>query len=103
MRLPPGQAQCPKCDDQLGHQSTGVILTVDVAHQGERVHEALAKLAHWCGVADQERAAGLRLIVGSGLIRDAILGELRFRQLSGEITHFGQDGRNQGAVLVMLR
>jgi hypothetical protein len=43
------------------------------------------------------------LIVGSGLIREAILGELRFRQLSGGITYFEQDGRNQGAVLVMLR
>ena len=103
MRLPPGQAQCLKCDDQLGRQSTGAILTVDIAHQGERVHEALAKLTHWCGVADQERAAGLRLRVGSGLIREAILGDLRFRQLSGEITHFAQDGRNEGAVLVMLR
>jgi site-specific recombinase len=76
MRLPHAQAQCPKCDDQLDRQSTGVVLKVDIAHQGERVHEALAKLSHWCGVADQERAAGLRLIVGSGLIREAILAEL---------------------------
>lgn len=103
MRLPYGHTQCPKCDDQLGRQSTGLILTVDVAHQGERVHEALSKLSHWCGVADQERAAGLRLIVGSGLIREAILAELRFKQLNREITHYSQDGQNQGAILVRLR
>jgi site-specific recombinase len=103
MRLPHAQTQCPKCDDQLDRQSTGVVLNVDIAHQGERVHEALAKLSHWCGVADQERAAGLRLIVGSGLIREAILAELRFRQLSGEITHYAQDGQNQGAIIVSLR
>jgi site-specific recombinase len=103
MRLPHGRAQCPKCDDQLSRQSTGAVLTVDIAHQGERVHEALSKLSHWCGVADQERASGLRLIVGSGLIREAIFAELRFRQLSGEITHYSQDGQNQGAILVRLR
>jgi len=103
MRLPHGQAQCPKCDDQLDRQSTGLVLTVDIAHQGERVHEALAKLSHWCDIADQQRASGLRLIVGSGLIREAILAELRMRQMCGEIAHFAQDGQNQGAVLVRLR
>jgi hypothetical protein len=80
-----------------------VVLNVDIAHQGERVHEALAKLSHWCGIADQERAAGLRVVVGSGLIREAILAELRFRQLCGEITHYAPDGLNKGAIIVSLR
>ena len=35
---------CPKCDNPLNLQHDGSTITVDIAHQGERVSEALQKM-----------------------------------------------------------
>ena len=35
---------CPKCDNALNLQHDGSTVTVDIAHHGERVSEALQKM-----------------------------------------------------------
>ena len=94
---------CPKCDSEIRLQSDGSVLTQDIAHQGERVSEAVAKLDELMRDGYAGRTAKLRLIVGSGLIREEInivLGGYLFRK---EIIAFAQEGRNQGAIIVTLR
>lgn len=103
MRVPRDVGRCPKCDGQVARQTDGYVLTEDIAHQQERVHEALIKLERLLIEAEVGRAAGLRVIVGSGLIREAVFAELRARQFSGDILSYSQDGQNSGAVFVKLR
>ena len=31
---------CPKCDSELDNQTDGSIITVDIAHNGEKPHQA---------------------------------------------------------------
>lgn len=97
------QKQCLKCDDILGSQSDGSTLTYDIAHQGERVREAVLKLENLMAELQSGNTSYLRLIVGSGLIRDEIsytLGTLLHRK---EILSFEPDGRNSGAILIHLK
>lgn len=103
MEMPAGTVRCPKCDDLLAQQSTGEIVTRDIAHQRETVAQALAKFKQLLVEADTRRAAGLRLVVGSGLIRDAVMAELATLQYRGEICEFDQEGANRGAIRVILR
>ena len=98
-----GQKECPKCDEILSAQSDGSTLTFDIAHQGERVGEAVLKLENILVELQSGNTTYLRLIVGSGLIRDevnTILGTLLHRK---EILGFDQDGRNSGAIVVHLK
>ncbi len=103
MRVPRDVNLCPKCDDHVARQTNGAILTVDIAHQRERVHEALEKLEQLFRVAEEQRAAGVRVIVGSSLIRDAVMVDLRARQSRGDILDYGLDGQNSGAFMIKLR
>ena len=103
MRVPRDISRCPKCDDHVTRQTDGYVLTEDIAHQQERVSEALIKLERLFVEAELGRAAGLRLIVGSGLIREAVFEALRTRQFRGDILGYGQDGQNTGAIFVKLR
>ena len=65
----PSDTVCPKCDEQLETQTDGSGLTVDIAHHGETIREALEKMET---LVDQHRRAPthyLRLIVGGDRIR----------------------------------
>lgn len=94
---------CPKCDNALNLQHDGSTITVDIAHQGERVTEALQKMQSEIDLARKGVAKRLRLIVGSGLIRDEVLLLLRDLEFRGEIIDFEAEAFNAGAVLVRLK
>jgi len=99
----PDQKRCLKCDDMLGSQSDGSTVTVDIAHQGERVRDAVLKLENLLVELQSDNTSYLRLIVGSGLIRDEITYTLDTLLHRKEILSFDQDGRNSGAILVHLK
>ncbi|HDZ08183.1 hypothetical protein [Pseudohongiella sp.] len=93
---------CVKCDTPLWSQSDGSTVTVDIAHQRETVAQALGKFKEALSRSWQRsHAEHLRLIVGGGLIRDAVLGELFFLNSKGIVLAFEEE--NRGAVLVRLR
>ncbi len=94
---------CDKCDSPLFQQSDRSTLTVDIAHHRETVTQALQKLDFaltegWHGYTSQ-----VRLIVGGGAIREAVLAELYFQQSKNRILRFVEEGGNRGAVLVRIR
>ena len=94
---------CPKCDNRLDLQSDGSTVTVDIAHHGERVRDALRKMHAEIADAKLGVARYLRLIVGSGLIREevmAALGDLAFRK---DIVQWDPETPNSGAILVQLK
>ncbi len=93
---------CVKCDSPLWGQSDGSTVTVDIAHQHETVPQALVKFSDALQRSWRyTHAEHLRLIVGGGLIRDAVLGELFFLQSKGTILDCIEE--NRGAVLVRIR
>ena len=94
---------CPKCDNALNLQHDGSTITVDIAHQGERVSEALEKMQNEIDLARKGVARCIRLIVGSGLIRDEVLLVLRDLKFRGDIMGFESESFNSGAVLVRLK
>lgn len=93
---------CVKCDSPLWSQSDGSTVTVDIAHQHETVSQALVKFNDVLQRSWQHSdAEHLRLVVGGGLIRDAVLGELFFLRSKGTILDYTEE--NRGAVLVRIR
>ena len=94
---------CPKCDNALNLQHDGSTITVDIAHQGERVSEALRKMQSEIDLARKGVAMYIRLVVGSGLIRDEVLLALRDLRFRGDIRDFEPESFNAGAVLVRLK
>ena len=94
---------CPKCDNALNLQHDGSTVTVDIAHQGERVSEALQKMQSEIDLARKGVAKCIRLVVGSGLIRDEVLLVLRDLRFRGDIIDFESESFNAGTVLVMLK
>lgn len=94
---------CPKCDNALDLQHDGSTITVDIAHGGERVSEALQKMQHEIDAARSGIAMRLRLVVGSGLIRDEVLLRLRDLVFRGDIKDFEPESNNAGAVLIRLK
>ena len=46
---------------------------------------------------------GVRLIVGGGLIRNEVLGQLRYYEQRGIVRDFREDSPNRGAIVVTLR
>ena len=94
---------CPKCDNALNLQHDGSTITVDIAHQGERVSEALRKMQSEIDLARKGVAMCIRLVVGSGLIRDEVLLALRDLKFRGDIRDFDLESANVGAVLVRLK
>ncbi len=100
--LPPVLA-CRKCDENLYQQHDGSNLTGDIAHHHETVGRALQKLdalllEGWDGYYQH-----LRLIVGGGLIREQVLGQLHFYQRQHRLSAFREDSPNKGAIVVRLR
>lgn len=103
MSLDSGIQFCPKCDNDLGQQHDGSTVTVDIAHSGETVREALQKMQNEVGFARTGSAKNIRLVVGSGLIRNEVLltlGDMKFR---GDVKEFDLESPNVGAVLVTLK
>ena len=94
---------CPKCDNALNLQHDGSTITVDIAHQGERISEALGKMENEIEFARKGVAMYIRFIVGSGLIRDEVLLALRDSKFRNEIMDFESEPFNAGAVLVRLK
>ena len=94
---------CPKCDNALNLQHDGSTITVDIAHQGERVSEALQKMQSEIYLARKGVSMSIRLVVGSGLIRDEVLLALRDLKFRGDIVEFESESFNSGAVLVRLK
>ena len=94
---------CPKCDNALDLQHDGSTTTVDIAHHGERVSEALEKMHNEITLARKGVSKCIRLVVGSGLIRDEVLLVLRDLKFRGNIIDFETEAFNTGAVLVRLK
>jgi len=99
----PPRLKCSKCDEDLYRQHDGRFLTRDIAHGRETVARALEKLdallldgwrGHWRGV---------RIVVGGGLIRDEVLGQLRFYRGRGIVRAYREDSPNRGAIVATLR
>lgn len=93
---------CIKCDAPLWSLSDSSTLTVDIAHHQETVQQALDKFrsaleSGW----QQSYAARVRLIVGGGLIHDAVLAELYYLRSKGTVLAFTEE--NRGAVVVAIR
>ena len=103
MQVDHRERRCPKCDNRLDQQTDGSTVTVDVAHQGERVRDALQKMRS--AIRDERSGVTkyLRLIVGSGVIREEVLIALREAEHRQQIVSFKLEGRNAGAYLVQLK
>jgi len=93
--------ECVKCDSPLMEQSDGSTLTMDIAHNHETVPQALSTYEQALDSAWQGYARNVRLVVGGGAIRDAVLGELHFMKQSGTVRDVSEE--NRGAVLVRIR
>ena len=103
MPVSPGTEHCPKCGSRLDQQTDGSTVTVDIAHQGERVHEALKKMH--AAIAEEKTgpAQYLRIVVGGGTIRQAAEEALITLAHRQAIKSYNPDGRNPGAFMVRLR
>jgi len=95
--------RCPKCDAWLRAQTDGSSATIDVAHRRETVAQALGKLR----TAIRRHRAGLtrslRVVVGQGLIRDAVAAELAAQKTSRTIVSWAFEKGNPGSVIVRLK
>lgn len=94
---------CPKCDSKLELQTDGSTTTLDIAHGKQRVHEAIEQLRSTVTQHQRGTTQFLRVIVGGDRIRHAALHELRAMQSNGTIFQFGQDDRNRGALIIVLK
>ena len=103
MSVDEAMSHCPKCDNALDLQHDGSTITVDIAHSGERVSEALQKMQSEIDLARRGVALRIRLVVGSGLIRDEVLLRLRDLEFRGDIVSFESEPHNAGSVLVRLK
>jgi len=103
MLVPEDIRRCPKCDNQLDRQTDGSTLTIDIAHQGENVSEAMRKLEAQVRDARRGVAQNLRVIVGSGAIRDAAIARVADYERRQVIVAHQLEGNNAGAILVKLK
>lgn len=99
----PPKLRCPKCDDELYRQHDGRFLTRDIAHSRETVARAMEKLDAALLEGWRGYSRGVRLIVGGGLIRDEVLGQLRYYRDRGTVRDYREDTPNRGAIVVVLR
>jgi len=96
---------CPKCGRKVEARYAGKIVEVDVAHEGERVGEALDKLERALDRALMGDARGLRVIHGYGASgTPGVIGPRVRGWLRGEAARYGWkvvgDKYNAGATLV---
>jgi hypothetical protein len=99
----PARLQCLKCDSDLFAQSDGSCLTRDIAHRHETVAQALRKLDSALVEAWQSCAGELRLVVGGGVIRRDVLGQLHYYRGCGYLLDYAEESPNHGAILVKIR
>ncbi len=98
-----GVRRCPKCDNPLDRQTDGSTVTIDIAHQGERVHEALRELETAIKETRRGMAKNLRVIIGSGAIRDAVIARVADYERRQVIISHQLEGNNAGAIIVRLK
>jgi len=101
-QIPP-RIHCSKCDASLYLQHDGSCLTRDIAHQHETVIKALAKLDQLLTDGWRGYWQSLRIIVGGGLIREQVLGQLHYYQGQGLLRSYREESPNRGAIVVQLR
>jgi predicted RNA-binding Zn-ribbon protein involved in translation (DUF1610 family) len=94
---------CPKCDSDLFSQTDGSCLTKDIAHQHETVSQAMDKMHELLNQAYAGCFEKLRLVVGNGLIKDEVLGQLYFLKEKGHILSYVEADKNYGAIIVRIR
>lgn len=94
---------CPKCDGVLNKQSDGSRLHIDIAHEGEHVSDALLKLEQVIEEAQSGYSLSIRVVVGTGVIREEVLRQLNWLRSTRRIVDFHTDGNNQGAVIISIR
>jgi len=94
---------CPKCDAPLVGQTDGSTVTIDIAHREQRIHQAIEQLRSSVALHQRSTTQFLRVIVGGDRIRNAAMMELQSMQSQGRIVQFGQDDKNPGAMIVMLK
>jgi len=99
----PPRLICPKCDENLYLQHDGRFLTRDIAHGRETVARALEKLEALLLEGWRGYYRGVRIIVGGGLIRDEVLGQLRYYEARGVVREYREDSPNRGAIVAVLR
>jgi hypothetical protein len=99
----PPRLNCVKCDESLYLQHDGRFLSRDIAHGRETVARALEKLDE--ALLDGWRGyyRGVRIIVGGGLIREEVLGQLRLYRERGIVRGYREDSPNRGAIVAELR
>ena len=103
MRLSYQDKACPKCDNNLATQTDGSTITVDIAHHGERVRDALDKLQQAVVDASAGVTQNLRVIVGSGRIREAAMHALQDEIFRGGVIAADFEQNNRGSILVQLK
>ncbi len=103
MQVPIDIRRCPKCDNQLDQQTDGSTVTVDIAHHGEKVRDALRKLQKHIKETKHGVAQNLKIIVGTGAIRDAALARIMDYERRRVIVTHRLEGDNAGAILVKLK
>ncbi len=103
MRIDSAVRRCPKCDNQLDEQTDGSTVTVDIAHNGERVHEALRKMHDHVEAANRGVAQYIRFVVGSGVIKEEAMMSLESLERRKIIVHQEFEPGNGGAILVKLK
>ncbi len=88
---------CPKCDADLIAAVARKPLVVDVAHQGETIHQALAKVDQAVSEFVWRRHPSLKVIHGgSGRIKAQVLHALQ-RHAARLGANLRPDGGNEGA------
>lgn len=96
-------ARCPKCDSLIAKQTDGSTIQFDIAHHGETVREALENLERWLQEAKQELPRFVRVIVGTGRIRQEALGWLQDAEYRGEVLSVETTESNRGQILVQIK
>jgi hypothetical protein len=99
----PPRLHCVKCDENLYLQHDGSFLTRDIAHGHETVARALEKLDGLLLEAWRGYYRGARIIVGGGLIREEVLGQMRYYRERGIVRGYREDSPNRGAIVAVLR
>ena len=103
MRIDSEVRRCPKCDNQLDEQTDGSTVTVDIAHNGERVHEALRKMHDLIEAANRGVTQYIRFIVGSGIIKEEAMMSQEALERRKVIVRQEIERGNSGAILVKLK
>jgi hypothetical protein len=99
----PPRVKCPKCDADLYKQHDGSSLARDIAHHRETTAQALTKLDEVLLDGWRGYSRSVRIIVGGGLIRESVLGQLRYYRERGIVRSYDEDGPNRGAIVAVLR